>query len=566
MKLVVVGGVAGGASAAARTRRLDAKAEIVIFERGAHVSFSNCSLPYYLGGVVGSDEDLIMMFPEDFKNNHDIDVYTRHEVTAINRDRKTVTVKNLNTGDSFEESYDKLVLSPGAKPVMPKSIKGIDGSNVFTIRNVTDISRLKTYLDAAEMKKVAVVGGGFIGIETAENLREAGKQVSVIEGTGQIMAPYDYDMVQILHKELDDHGIDLYLESSVTAIESGTVMAVKNGETFSIEADAVIMAVGVAPETELAEKAGLAIGDSRGIKVNHNYQTTDPDIYAIGDAIESFNSLTHKPGRIALAGPAQRQARAAADHMYGIPANNKGFIGSSCIKLFGLNAACTGLNEKTAKQEGFSYDSVMIFPSDKVGIMPGANYMVFKLIFEVPTGRILGAQAIGTGETDKRINVIATMITMGGTLEDLKELELCYAPSFSTAKDVVNLAALVALNVLNGRIKQVHVDEVRDLAESGACIIDVRSPEEFEAGHLKCAKNIPLGQLRGRLSEIPKDVPVYLHCRSSQRSYYATCCLQGNGFSNIFNISGSFLGISLYEYFNDKTLGREPIVTVYNFE
>ncbi len=566
MKLVVVGGVAGGASAAARARRIDAKAEIVIYERGEHVSFSNCSLPFYLGGVVGSDEDLIMMFPEDFKNNHDIDVYTGHEVTAINRDRKTVNVKNLNTGEEFEDSYDKLVLSPGAKPVMPKSIRGIDAGNVFTIRNVTDISRLKVYLDAAGINNVAVVGGGFIGIETAENLREAGKQVSVIEGTAQIMAPYDYDMVQILHKELDDHGINLYLESSVTAIEDGKVTAVKDGKAFSIDADAVIMAVGVAPETELAEKAGLEIGQSRGIKVNHNYQTTDPDIYAVGDAIESFNSLTHKPGRIALAGPAQRQARAAADHIYGISANNKGFIGSSCIKLFGLNAACTGLNEKTAKQEGFSYDSVMIFPSDKVGIMPGANYMVFKLIFEVPTGRILGAQAIGTGETDKRINVIATMITMGGTLEDLKELELCYAPSFSTAKDVVNLAALVALNVLNGRIKQVHVSQVRALAESGACIIDVRSPEEFEGGHLKCAKNIPLGQLRGRLSEIPKDVPVYLHCRSSQRSYYATCCLQGNGFENIANISGSFLGISLYEYFNDKVLNREPIVTAYNFD
>ncbi|MCI9641036.1 FAD-dependent oxidoreductase [Emergencia sp. 1XD21-10] len=566
MKLVVVGGVAGGASAAARARRIDAKAEIVIYERGEHVSFSNCSLPYYLGGVVGSDEDLIMMFPEDFKNNHDIDVYTGHEVTAINRDRKTVNVKNLNTGEEFEDSYDKLVLSPGAKPVMPKSIRGIDAGNVFTIRNVTDISRLKVYLDAAGINNVAVVGGGFIGIETAENLREAGKQVSVIEGTAQIMAPYDYDMVQILHKELDDHGINLYLESSVTAIEDGKVTAVKDGKAFSIDADAVIMAVGVAPETELAEKAGLEIGQSRGIKVNHNYQTTDPDIYAVGDAIESFNSLTHKPGRIALAGPAQRQARAAADHIYGISANNKGFIGSSCIKLFGLNAACTGLNEKTAQQEGFSYDSVMIFPSDRVGIMPGANYMVFKLIFEVPTGRILGAQAIGTGETDKRINVIATMITMGGTLEDLKELELCYAPSFSTAKDVVNLAALVALNVLNGRIKQVHVSQVRALAESGACIIDVRSPEEFEGGHLKCAKNIPLGQLRGRLSEIPKDVPVYLHCRSSQRSYYATCCLQGNGFENIANISGSFLGISLYEYFNDKVLNREPIVTAYNFD
>lgn len=566
MKLVVVGGVAGGASAAARVRRLDAKAEVVVFERGEHVSFSNCALPYHLSGVVEEEESLIMMYPEDFKGSHDIDVYTRHEVTAINRDKKTVSVKNLNTGEEFEEAYDKLVLSPGANPVLPKSIAGIDGKNVFVIRNVTDISRLKAYLDMSGMNDVVVVGGGFIGIETAENLKMAGKNVSLIEGLNQIMAPFDYDMAQILHKELDDHGVQLYLESTVTAIEEGKVTAVKNGEEFSVAADVVVMAIGVAPETTLAVQAGLAIGETRGIKVNHNYQTTDPDIYAVGDAIESFNALTRKPGRLALAGPAQRQARAAADHIYGMPHNYKGFIGSSCIKVFGLNAASTGLNEKTAAKEGFSYDSVMIFPMDKVGLMPGANYMVFKLIFEVPTGKILGAQAIGTGETDKRINVIATLITMGGTLEDLKELELCYAPPFSTAKDVVNMAALVGLNVLYGRIKQVHVDQVRELAESGAYIIDVRGEDEWEEGHLKCAKNIPMGQLRSRLDEIPKDVPVYLHCRSSQRSYYATCCLQGNGFTNVHNISGSFLGISYYEYFNDKQLGREPIVTKYNFE
>jgi len=566
MKLVVVGGVAGGASAAARARRLDAKAQISIFERGEHVSFSNCSLPYYLGGVVGAEEDLIMMFPEDFKANHNIDVYTKHEVTAVNRERKTVTVRDIKKGETFEESYDKLVLSPGAAPVMPKSIAGLDRENVFSIRNVTDISRLKAYFDRAGIENIAVVGGGFIGIETAENLRMAGKKVSVIEGTDQIMAPFDKDMVQMLHKELDDNGIDLYLETTVTAVEEGCVAAVCHDEKLSIKADAVVMAIGVVPETALAKAAGLEIGQTGGIKVNHNYQTSDPDIYAVGDAIESYNSLTHKPGRLALAGPAQRQARAAADHIYGIPHSNKGFIGSSCIKIFSLNAASTGLNEKTARKEGISCDSVTIFPMDKVGLMPGANYMMFKLVFEVPTGRILGAQAIGTGETDKRIDVIAAMITMGADLEDLKELELCYAPPFSTAKDVVNLAALVALNVLYGRIRQVHVDQVRPLAESGACIIDVRSPEEFAEGHLKCAKNIPLGQLRSRLDEVPRDVPVYVHCRSSQRSYYAACCLKGNGFDNVVNISGSFLGISLYEYFDDKRLGREPIVTAYNFE
>ena len=522
-------------------------------------------MPYYVGGVVADSEDLIMMFPEDFKKMHDIDVHTASEVTAINRDKKTVTVKELGTGKEYEESYDKLVLSPGASPILPKSIKGIEDDNVFTVRNVTDITRLKARLDARGVEDVVVVGGGFIGIETAENLKKAGKNVTVVEGLEQIMAPYDYDMVQMLHKELDDNGVKLYLASTVTEVGKDSIKFTKDGKDVSVHADAVIMAIGVAPETKLAVEAGLEVGITRGIKVNHNFQTNDPDIYAVGDAIESYNSLLHCPGRIALAGPAQRQARAAADHMYGIKNSNKGFIGSSCIRIFGLNAASTGLNEKVAKAAGYSCDSVMIFPSDKVGIMPNSNYMAFKLIFEVPTGKILGAQAIGKGETDKRINVIATMITMGGTLEDLKELELCYAPLFSTAKDVVNMAALVRLNVLYGRFKQIHVSDVREIVEKGGYILDVRGPGEFANGHIKGAHNIPLQQLRERIDEIPKDIPVYVHCRSSQRSYYAICCLQGKGYNNVVNISGSFLGISLYEYFNDKTMGREPIVDKYNF-
>lgn len=570
MKLVVVGGVAGGASAAARVRRLDAKAEIVIFERGEHVSFSNCALPYHLGNVVPRQESLILMSPGAFKRSHDIEARIMSEVTKINRDRKTVTVKDGLTGEVYEESYDKLVLAPGARPIMPKSIEGIDRDNVFSIRNVTDIARVKEYIDRPDVENVVVVGGGFIGIETAENVVKAGKKVALIEGLDQIMAPFDYDMVQILHKELDDNGIDLRLSSTVTAIGDGVVTAVttgKDGEKveFQVPADCVIMSIGVAPETGLAKDAGLEIGETGGIKVNHNFQTSDPDIYAVGDAIEIFNMLTHKPGRLALAGPAQWEARAAADHMYGISNTYKGFIGSSCVRVFNQNAASTGLNEKTAAKAGYSFDSVMIFPNDKVGMMPNSHYMAFKLIFEVPTGKILGAQAIGRGEADKRIDVIAAMITMGATLEDLKTLELCYSPVFSTAKDVVNFGALVALNVLNGRYRQVHVSDVRGLVESGAYIVDVREESEYAAGHIKGAHNIPLSQLRGRLDEIPKDVPVYVHCRSSQRSYYSICCLQGNGFTNIVNISGSFLGISLYEYFNDKTQGREPIVTKYNF-
>lgn len=565
MKIVVVGGVAGGASAAARVRRLDAKAQIVMLERGAHVSFSNCCLPYHLSGTIPNSEALVLMTPERFRKQHDIDARTNSEVLAIHRAEKYVEVKDLLTGRVYNEPYDKLILAPGASPILPGSIPGIRGENVFAIRNVTDIQALKAYLDQPGKDRVAVVGGGFIGIEAAENLREAGKTVCLIEGLEQVMAPFDFDMAQLLHKELDDHGIRLYLSSMVTGIQADCVEAQTNGVPFTVPADVVVMAIGVAPETKLAAEAGLEIGKTRGIKVNHNYQTSDPDIYAVGDAVESYDALRHCPGRLALAGPAQRQARAAADHIYGIPHNNRGYIGSSCIRVLSQNAAATGLNEKLAQAAGYSYDSVLIFPTDKVGIMPDSHYMAFKLVFEAPTGRILGAQAVGQGAVDKRIDVIAAMITMGATLEDLKELELCYSPVFGTAKDVVNQAALVGLNLLYNRFRQIHVSQVRPLVEQGAYILDVREAGEFAAGHIQGAHNIPLSQLRERMEEIPRDIPVYVHCRSSQRSYYAICCLQGNGFTNVYNISGSFLGICLYEYFNDKAQGRTPIVTKYNF-
>ena len=565
MKIVVVGGVAGGASAAARVRRLDAKAQIVMLERGAHVSFSNCCLPYHLSGTIPNSEALVLMTPERFRKQHGIDARTNSEVLAIHRAEKYVEVKDLLTGRVYNEPCDKLILAPGASPILPGSIPGIRGENVFAIRNVTDIQALKAYLDQPGKDRVAVVGGGFIGIEAAENLREAGKTVCLIEGLEQVMAPFDFDMAQLLHKELDDHGIRLYLSSMVTGIQADCVEAQTNGVPFTVPADVVVMAIGVAPETKLAAEAGLEIGKTRGIKVNHNYQTSDPDIYAVGDAVESYDALRHCPGRLALAGPAQRQARAAADHICGIPHNNRGYIGSSCIRVFSQNAAATGLNEKLAQAAGYSYDSVLIFPTDKVGIMPDSHYMAFKLVFEVPTGRILGAQAVGQGAVDKRIDVIAAMITMGATLEDLKELELCYSPVFGTAKDVVNQAALVGLNLLYNRFRQIHVSQVRPLVEQGAYILDVREAGEFAAGHIQGAHNIPLSQLRERMEEIPRDIPVYVHCRSSQRSYYAICCLQGNGFTNVYNISGSFLGICLYEYFNDKAQGRTPIVTKYNF-
>lgn len=560
-KIVIIGGVAGGASVAARVRRLDERAEIIMFEKGPHVSFSNCSLPYHLSGIVEDSEQLVLMNPNIFKQRYNIEARVNQEVIKINRDRKTITVKDLMTYKTYEAAYDKLVLSPGAKPIKP-NLEGIHNANVFTIRNVVDIENVSNFIKQKDLKDIAVIGGGFIGVEVAENLKLAGHNVSLVEFANQVMAPYDYDMAQILHKEMVDNGIELILDDGLTKIGDGYV---ETSSEKRIKADAIILAIGVRPETTLAEESDLEIGNTGAIKVDHNYLTTDKNIYAVGDAIEVYHRLLHKPTRLALAGPAHKQARAAADHMYGTPNRNQGVIGSSSIKLFDLNAASTGLNAKTAEQAGITHDTVYVIPGDKVGLMPNSNPMHFKLVYEYPTGRILGAQAIGKGNVDKRIDVIATLITMNGTLEDLKDLELTYSPMLGTAKDVVNHAALVALNQLEGRYQEVKVSEVRGLVESNAFIIDAREKGEFESGHLKNAVNIPLSEFRERLNEIPTDEPVYIHCRSGQRSYNMVIALNNLGYTNIHNISGSYLGINLYEYFNDLVTGREKIVTAYNF-
>lgn len=562
MKVLVVGGVAGGASTAARIRRLDEQAEVIMFEKGPHVSFSNCSLPFYLSGIVPTSEKLIMMSPEKFKKQYNLDARVNQEVIAIHRDRKTIEVKHVVTGEVYEEAYDILLLSPGAKPTLPP-IEGIHSSHVFTIRNVADIERLQTYIQMNGVQDIAVIGGGFIGVEVAENLREAKKSVTLIQRGAQIMNPYDEDMVQIMQKELLDHGVNLELRAAVEKIETAHVL-LANGK--KIAAEVVVVAAGAKPETDLAIQAGLDLGITGGIKVNTNYQTNDPSIYAVGDAIEVYDQILRRPTRLALAGPAQKQARAAADHMYGITNRQRGVIGSSSIQVFDYNCAATGINERTAKMAGIEVDSVYVIAPDKVGLMPSSNPLHFKLVYEVPTGKILGAQAIGKGNADKRIDVIATMITMGGTIEDLKDLELSYSPMYSTAKDVVNMAALVATNVLYGRFKQVHVSEVRDLYEQGAFFLDVREKNEFENGQIKGALNVPLSELRERMNEIPKDRPIYVHCRSAQRSYNAVMALQNSGFTQVYNVSGSFLGICLYEYVQDTLQQREPIVTAYNFK
>ena len=562
-KIVIVGGVAGGASAAARLRRNSEQDQIIMFEKGPHISFSNCSLPYHLSGIVPNAENLVLMEPEWFYKQYRIDARVNREVVAIDRENKSVTVKNVLTGEEETQTYDKLILSPGASPIVPR-IPGIENVNVFTVRNVVDIDKLNQFIKQMKTKEVAVIGGGFIGVEVAENLNKAGYQVSLIEAMNQLLRPFDYDMVQIFHKEFLDHGVNLIVEDSVVRFEENKVILSSGKE---ISADAVVMAIGVSPETALAKQAGITIGETGAIWVDKNYQTSDPDIYAVGDAIEVYHALTHSATKLSLAGPALKQARAVANHIHHKETVNKGYIGSSAIQVFDYNGASTGLNESLIKALNLkiNYQIVRVILSDKVGLMPDAAPMHFKLLYEVPTGKVLGAQAIGKGDVTKRIDVIATTIKFGGTVDDLKDLELCYAPTFSTAKDIVNHAGYVALNLLNGDFKQVNVDQVRELVENGSLIVDVRERYEYENGHLKTAVNIPLSELRERINEIPRDVPVYLHCRTGQRSYNAVLALQNLGYQNVYNITGSFLGVSFYEYYNDQTKNRESIVTNYNF-
>jgi len=562
-KILIIGGVAGGASTAARLRRHSEEDRIIMFERGPHVSYSNCALPYHLSGMIEDAESLVLMNPEMFLTRYNIEARVHNEVISINRKEKCVTVKNVLTGDTYEETYDKLVLTPGAYPIVEK-IRGIENANVFTVRNVTDIDRLSRFVKGIDTKDIVVVGGGFIGVETAENLRLSGYNVSIVIASRQILNTYDYDMVQIFHKEIYDNGINLLIGERIEKFENDQVI-LSSGKV--IGAKVIVMAKGVIPETSLAVNAGLEIGETGAIKVDKNYKTSDTDIYAVGDAIEVYNALTHSAAKLALAGPALKAARAVADNINNKSTVNKGYIGSSAIKVFDYNGAATGLSEAQIKSQNMkiNYDIVRLILPDKVGLMPDSSPLHLKLLYEVPTGKILGAQAIGKGDVTKRVDVIATAIKFGGTLEDLKDLELCYAPPFSTAKDVVNFAGYIGSNLLNGDFKQVNVDKVRELVESNAFIVDVREKSEYKRGHINNSVNIPLSEFRSRVTEIPKDVPVYIHCRTGQRSYNAVLTLQNLGYDNVYNITGSFLGLSFYEYFNDKTTNRECILTQYNF-
>lgn len=564
MKVLVIGGVAGGASVAARVRRIDENSEVIMFERGPHVSFSNCCLPFHLSGIIEKSDSLVLMDPQEFAVKYRIDARVNNEVIEIKPEEKKVVVKNVLTGETYEESYDKLALAPGANAILPKSIKGLDSKHVFVVKNVVDIDRLQKFIVEKNAKNITVVGAGFIGLEVVENLVHANKNVTLVEGSNQVLKPLDFDMVQTLHKELYDQGVKLILEKNVVEVTDAQVVL---NDGTEIDSEVVVMAIGVTPETTLAKACGIELGKTNAILVNSHFQTNYPDIYAVGDAVEVVHRITNDKILLPLAGPAQKQARIAANHMFGKEAKSEfKVIGSSCIHLFDYNVASTGLNEKDCIRYGIDYDFAYTIPGDKVGLMPNVNPLFFKLVYRKEDGKILGAQAIGKGDAVKRVDVIASLITMDATVEDLIDTELCYSPYYSTAKDVVTHTGLVASNLLEGSFKQVGVSKVRELVENNAFIIDVREPNEYANGHLINAVNIPMSQFRDRLNEIPKDVPVYLHCRSSQRSYNVICALQALGYDNLYNISGSFLGICNYEYFLDQTTDREKIVTAYNFK
>ncbi|WP_150467001.1 FAD-dependent oxidoreductase [Francisella sp. SYW-9] len=544
-RYLIIGGVAAGASAAARLRRLDESAEIIMFEKDPHVSFSNCGLPYHLGGHIEPAEKLVLMTPEKFDKQYNIDARTNSEVIDIDRTNKLVTVLNLQTNERYTESYDKLIVAVGAKPIVPP-FEGLDLIDHFILRNVVDVKKIHQAVFNANktVKDVTVIGAGFIGIEVAENLRERGFNVTIVEMANQIMRPFDYEMAKFLEKELFEHDIKLMLSEKVVGFESDKVLLESGKE---IKSDLVVLSIGVAPDTKFLKDVGIDLAKSGHIQVNENYQTSDEDIYAAGDAILVKNALSNQDFNLPLAGPANKQGRLIADHINGKTIVNNGYIASSIIQVFNYTGASTGLNEAWIKFHNLNieYDYTYVVPVDRVGIMPGVKPIFMKIIFEKNTGKLLGAQATGQGIVDKRMDVLATAIKAGMTVEDLQDLELCYAPPYSTGKDAINHAGYVASNILNGDFKQVPFTKVKDLIDENAQIIDVRNPSEIANGMLNGAKNISMTEIRDRLAEIDKSKPVYVHCRTGQRSYNVVLMLQQQGY-DVYNIAGGYIMMSYY--------------------
>ena len=505
---------------------------------------------------------MILVTPDTFWQRYRIHARTRMEALAIDRQDKTVRARDLETGQEETLPYDILFLSPGASPIMPAKLPGIQLPHVFSVRNVVDVERIDAYIKEHPVREAAVIGGGFIGLEMAENLHQRGLKVTVADMASQVMLPFDHDMAQLLHKEIMGHGVQLALFDGLGEFHAGHVTLASGRK---IPAQVVIMAIGVRPETSLAVGCGLEIGTTGGIKVDGAMRTSDDSIFAVGDAVEVIRFQTGEPCRLPLAGPALRQARQAATAQTEEASDIPGVLGSSVIRVFGLTAASTGMNEKALADAGVDYGTAFVVVNDIVGIMPGASPLFLKLLFEKPAGKVLGAQAIGQGAAEKRIDVIATAIRFGATVYDLKDLDLCYSPLYSTARDPVNQAALQATNLLEGKVRQVPFSQMRALAEKGEYLLDVREEDEYALGHVKGARNIPLSQLRERMDEIPRDRPVFAYCRSGARSYNAARAMAQDGL-DAYNIAGSFLALSWHEYYQDQVSDREPIVTSYNFE
>ena len=539
MKVVIVGGVAGGATAAARIRRLDEQAQIVVFERSGFISYANCGLPYYIGGVIEDPEDLTLQTPASFFSRFRIQMNVHHEVTAVHPDRKTVSVKNLETGEAFEEPYDKLLLSPGAKPVRP-NLPGMDSDKLFTLRTVEDTFRIKDFISEKAPRSAVMVGGGFIGLEVAENLRELGMEVTIVQRPKQLMNPFDADMASFIHAEMRRHGVKLALGYSVEGFEErngGIDVLLK--DNAPLHADMVILAIGVTPEAALAKDAGLALGIKGSILVNDRMETSVPGIYAVGDAVQVKHYVTGDDALIALAGPANKQGRIAADNICGGDSRYLGSQGSSVVKVFDMTAATTGINETNARKSGLDVDTVILSPMSHAGYYPGGKLMTMKVVFEKETYRLLGAQIVGYQGVDKRIDVLATAIHAGMKATQLKDLDLAYAPPYSSAKDPVNMAGFMIDNISKG-LKQWHLADVAKLPRDGSVtLLDTRTVGEYRRGHIDGFKNIPVDELRERIGEIEAGKPVYVICQSGLRSYIAVRILEGCGFE-AYNFAGGF--------------------------
>lgn len=540
MRVIIIGGVAGGATAAARIRRLDEKAEIIIFEKSGYISYANCGLPYYIGGVIEDKEELTLQTPESFWERFNIDVRVQNEALEINPENKTVTVKNIKTGEVYTESYDKLLISTGAKPTRPQ-MQGIDLDNVFTLRTVEDTYNIKNFVDECKPKSAVVVGGGFIGLEVAENLNEMGVDVTILQRPDHLLNTLDYDMATLVHSRFRKNGVKLKFGVSVQGFEKaerGVDVLIKGEEP--INADMVLLAIGVTPDSTLAKNAGLDLGIKDSIVVNDRMETSARNIYAVGDAVQVKHSITGDNAVISLAGPANKQGRIAADNICGGDSRYKGSMGSSVIKIFDMTVASTGLTEKLAKASEIDYDKIVLSPMSHAGYYPGGKVMTMKVVFEKSTQRIIGAQIVGFDGVDKRIDVLATAMNFGATASDLKDLDLAYAPPYSSAKDPVNMAGFVIENIGAGKMKQFHWDDISRLQNvNGITLLDTRTSFEYSRGHIDGFINIPVDELRSRMDEIDKSKPLYVMCQSGLRSYISCRILAQNGF-DCYNFSGGY--------------------------